>query len=133
MGTRFANPRGKDLYAFWGERIVDKLNDLIAAEAEAGREALLVNLASSEYFRSVRLAKLKGRLLTLAFEDWKGGRYRVISFYAKRARGLMARFAITHRVHEAEALQRFTSDGYAFAADVSDDERWVFRRRVGKE
>jgi cytoplasmic iron level regulating protein YaaA (DUF328/UPF0246 family) len=65
----------------------------------------------------------------VAFEDWKGGRYKIISFYAKRARGLMARHAITHGVEEVEALKAFDSDGYAFAAEASDDARWVFRRR----
>ena len=69
------------------------------------------------------------RLLDVAFEDWKGGRYKIISFYAKRARGLMARHAITHGVQEVEALKAFDSDGYAFAAEASDDARWVFRRR----
>ena len=129
MGTRFKNSRGKDLYAFWGMTQTDALNRLLEAERDAGREAVLVNLASEEYFKSVKAAKLKGRLLDVAFEDWKGGRYKIISFYAKRARGLMARHAITHGVEEVEALKAFDSDGYAFAAEASDDARWVFRRR----
>jgi len=129
MGTRFKNTRGKDLYAFWGMTQTDALNRLLDAERDAGREAVLVNLASEEYFKSVKAAKLKGRLLDVAFEDWKGGRYKIISFYAKRARGLMARHAITHGVQELEALKAFDSDGYAFAAEASDDARWVFRRR----
>lgn len=105
MGTRFKNTRGKDLYAFWGMTQTDALNRLLDAERDAGREAVLVNLASEEYFKSVKAAKLKGRLLDVAFEDWKGGRYKIISFYAKRARGLMARHAITHGVQELEALK----------------------------
>jgi len=131
MGTRFANPRGKDLYAFWGMTQTDALNRLLAAEEEAGREAVLVNLASEEYFKSVKPAKLKGRLLNIGFEDWKGGRYKIISFYAKRARGLMARHAIDRRVESVEQLKGFDLDGYAFAAEASDDSRWVFRRREG--
>ena len=129
MGTRFANPRGKDLYAFWGMTQTDALNRLLASEIDAGREAVPVNLASEEYFKSVKTACLKGRLLNIAFEDWKGGRYKIISFHAKRARGMMARYAITGRIQEVEQIKMFSADGYAFAADASDDERWVFRRR----
>ena len=128
MGTRFANPRGKDLYAFWGMTQTEALNRLLAAEEDAGREPVLVNLASEEYFKSVKPARLKGRLLNMAFEDWKGGRYKIISFYAKRARGLMARHAITGRLQEVEQLKGFAGDGYTFAAEASDDTRWVFRR-----
>ncbi len=129
MGTRLANPRGKNLYEFWGERITDELDRLLAREEEAGRERVLVNLASDEYFKSVKPKKLKGRIVTPVFEDWKGGRYKIISFYAKRARGLMSRYAITHRIDEVEALKGFDSEGYAFAADASDADTLVFRRR----
>ena len=129
MGTRLANPRGKNLYEFWGERITDELNRLLAREEEAGRERVLVNLASDEYFKSVKPKKLKGRIVTPVFEDWKGGRYKIISFYAKRARGLMSRYVITRRIDEVEALQGFDAEGYAFAADASDADTLVFRRR----
>ena len=104
MGTRLANPRGKNLYEFWGERITDELNRLLAREEEAGRERVLLNLASDEYFKSVKPKKLKGRIVTPVFEDWKGGRYKIISFYAKRARGLMSRYVIGKRIDEVEAL-----------------------------
>ena len=129
MGTRLANPRGKNLYEFWGERITDELNRLIAHEEDARRERVLVNLASDEYFKSVKPKKLKGRIVTPVFEDWKGGRYKIISFYAKRARGLMSRYVITKRIDEIEALQGFDAEGYAFAADASDADTLVFRRR----
>jgi len=129
MGTRLANPRGKNLYEFWGERITDELNRLLAREEEAGRERVLVNLASDEYFKSVKPKKVKGRIVTPVFEDWKGGRYKIISFYAKRARGLMSRYVISNRVDEVEALKGFDSEGYAFAADASDADTLVFRRR----
>ena len=128
MGTRLANPRGKNLYAFWGERITDELNRLLAREEDAGRERVLVNLASDEYFKSVKPKKLKGRIVTPVFEDWKGGRYKIISFYAKRARGLMARWAIQHRAETPAQLQGFDLDGYAFTAAASTTERLVFRR-----
>ena len=129
MGTRLANPRGKNLYEFWGERITDELNRLLAREEEAGRERVLLNLASDEYFKSVKPKKLAGRIVTPVFEDWKGGRYKIISFYAKRARGLMSRYVITSRIDEVEALQGFDAEGYAFAADASDADTLVFRRR----
>ena len=129
MGTRLANPRGKNLYEFWGERITDELNRLLAREEEAGRERVLLNLASDEYFKSVQPKKLKGRIVTPVFEDWKGGRYKIISFYAKRARGLMSRYVIGKRIDEVEALQGFDAEGYAFAADASDADTLVFRRR----
>ena len=129
MGTRLASPRGKNLYEFWGERITDELNRLLAREEDAGRERVLVNLASDEYFKSVKPKKLKGRIVTPVFEDWKGGRYKIISFYAKRARGLMSRYVITRRIDEVEALQGFDAEGYAFAADASDADTLVFRRR----
>ena len=129
MGTRLASPRGKNLYEFWGERITDELNRLLAREEDAGRERVLVNLASDEYFKSVKPKKLKGRIVTPVFEDWKGGRYKIISFYAKRARGLMSRYVICNRVDEVEALQGFDAEGYAFAADASDADTLVFRRR----
>jgi hypothetical protein len=129
MGTRLTNPRGKNLYEFWGERITDELNRLLARDEEAGRERVLVNLASDEYFKSVKPKKLKGRIVTPVFEDWKGGRYKIISFYAKRARGLMSRHVIRNRIDEVGALQGFDAEGYAFAADASDADTLVFRRR----
>jgi hypothetical protein len=129
MGTRLTNPRGKNLYEFWGDRITDELNRLLAGEEDAGRERVLVNLASDEYFKSVKPKKLKGRIVTPVFEDWKGGRYKIISFYAKRARGLMSRHVIRNRIDEVGALQGFDAEGYAFAADASDADTLVFRRR----
>ena len=129
MGTRFKNGRGKDLYAFWGMTQTEALNRLLARDEAAGHEPVLVNLASEEYFKSVKPAQLKGRLLNIGFEDWKGGRYKIISFYAKRARGLIARYAVTQRVEDVDQLKDFDLDGYAFAAEASDIHRWVFRRR----
>jgi uncharacterized protein len=130
MGTRLANARGKDLYAFWGDRITAELNALLAREADRGEAPVLLNLASDEYFKSVRRKAIKGRLVTPVFEDWKGGRYKIISFYAKRARGLMSRHVIEGRIEDVEALKGFASEGYAYAADASDADTLVFRRRL---
>ncbi len=127
MGTRFANARGKDLYAFWGERLTDALN----AEMAARPRPVLVNLASEEYFKAVVGKKIKGTVIQPVFEDWKGGRYKIISFYAKRARGMMARHAIVNRLAAPEGLRDFDGGGYAFAPEASDETTWVFRRREG--
>lgn len=131
MGTRLATRHGSNLYEFWGDRITLELNRLLRAEKAAGREPVLVNLASGEYFKSVRPAKLRGRLVQAVFEDWKDGRYRIISFYAKRARGLMARYAIDRRLEEVDALKDFHAEGYVFAPEVSETDTLVFRRREG--
>lgn len=125
MGTRFANRAGKDLYAFWGDTLLNALN----AELAASPRPVVVNLASEEYFKAVIGRKLQGQLIQPVFEDWKGGKYKIISFYAKRARGLMARYAVLNRLSEPEGLKEFDVEGYAFAPEVSDDKQWVFRRR----
>jgi cytoplasmic iron level regulating protein YaaA (DUF328/UPF0246 family) len=126
MGTKLPNPGGKDLYAFWGRRITDALNQRLARSDSA----VLLNLASEEYFKSVQAKALKGRLLHCAFEDFKGGRYKIISFYAKRARGLMARWMIDHRVSNPDDLRAFDAQGYAWDAQASSADRLVFRRRL---
>lgn len=125
MGTKFANENGKDLYTFWGERLLQAIN---AELAEMARP-VAVNLASEEYFKAAVGRKINGTVIQPVFEDWKGGKYKIISFYAKRARGLMARFATVNRLSEPEDLQDFAEDGYAFAEAVSDGKSWVFRRR----
>ena len=126
MGTRLATKRGKDLYAFWGDQITEALNEsLTVAKAQA-----LVNLASEEYFKSVKPAKLDRPVITPVFEEWKGGGYKIVSFFAKRARGLMARYAIEHKLTKPEQLKDFDSEGYAFDAKASNEARWIFRRRA---
>lgn len=127
MGTKFANESGKDLYTFWGERLLNAINDELA---EMPRP-VAVNLASEEYFKAANGRKINGELIQPVFEDWKNGRYKIISFYAKRARGLMTRFATVNRLTAPEGLKDFDYDGYAFAPDVSDEKSWVFRRRQG--
>ena len=130
MGTRFANARGKDLYAFWGDRITRALNEQL--ETRSGAARVLVNCASTEYFKSVKPKLLAAPVITPVFEDWKGGRYKIISFHAKRARGLMARYAVEHRLDQPEQLKAFDSEGYAFDAQASNDSTYVFRRRVAE-
>jgi cytoplasmic iron level regulating protein YaaA (DUF328/UPF0246 family) len=128
MGTRLGNLRGRDLYAFWGDRITHALSGELE-DREPGSRAL-VNLASEEYFKSVRPKKLDAPVITPVFEDFKGGRYKIISFYAKRARGMMARYAVLNRASQPSELKAFDSDGYAFAPEVSSEQTWVFRRRL---
>lgn len=126
MGTRLANPRGKDLYAFWGDTITDALN----RTAQEQGAAVLVNLASEEYFKSVRKAKLSVPVITPVFEDWKNGKYKIISFYAKRARGLLARYAAVNHISDPQQLKAFDTDGYSYIPEASNERSWVFRRRV---
>ncbi|QEY24442.1 peroxide stress protein YaaA [Neisseria animalis] len=125
MGTAFANSRGKNLYEFWGNRITDLLNDTLA---QANSDTL-INLASQEYFKSVNTKKLKAQLITPVFKDEKNGTYKVISFYAKRARGLMVRYAAEHNITRPQDLQNFDYEGYAFNPAASSEHEWVFMRK----
>jgi len=125
MGTRLPNPGGKDLYQFWGTQISDHLNTRLQRD----KTPVVINLASQEYFRAVDTKTLKARVIDCVFEDFKDGKYKIISFYAKRARGLMARFAATRRLNLPEQLKGFDLDGYTFDSSVSQPERLVFRRR----
>jgi uncharacterized protein len=125
MGTRLATPRGKDLYAYWGSRIAEYLNGRLKADASP----VVINLASEEYFKAVDRKTLKARVVQCVFEDWKGGAWKIISFHAKRARGLMARYAIETQALLPEQLQGFDRGGYAFEPGASGRDRLVFRRR----
>jgi uncharacterized protein len=126
MGTALANPQGRDLYAYWGNTLAEHLN----ARARADASPVIVNLASQEYFRAADRKALKPRVIECVFEDWKGEGYKVISFFAKRARGAMARFAIQRRIATPEGLEAFNADGYAFDKVASTAQRLVFRRRA---
>jgi len=125
MGTPLLNPRGKNLYQFWGTSIAQYLN----AQLDKDKTPVVINLASQEYFKAVDPKTLKARIVECVFEDYKGGKYKVISFFAKRARGLMARYAIEKQIKNPEKLKEFDVDAYAFVASASDENRWVFRRR----
>ena len=127
MGTRLATALGSTLYQFWGPRIAQHLNARLQGEAEP----TVLNLASQEYFKSVDRKVLRARVVECVFEDWSGGRYKIISFHAKRARGLMARHAITQRATRPRQLENFDAEGYAFVPAASEPDRLVFRRRAG--
>jgi cytoplasmic iron level regulating protein YaaA (DUF328/UPF0246 family) len=127
MGTALRNARGKDLYAYWGDALAQYLDERLAAARGAH---VLVNLASVEYARAALRPALQARVVECVFEDWKDGRYRVLGFFAKRVRGLMARWAIEQRVDVPARLPGFEAEGYAFAAAASDADRLVFRRRL---
>ncbi|WP_374411283.1 peroxide stress protein YaaA [Hydrogenophaga sp.] len=124
MGTRLKTGKGGNLYQFWGSQIADYLN----RRARADKSPVLVNLASEEYFRSVDLKVLKPRVVTCVFEEKKGAKHQVVSFFAKRARGLMVRYALEHRVSTPEQLKGFDLEGYRFTPAASDTDRLVFRR-----
>lgn len=124
MGTKLANARGHNLYEFWGDQITQLVNaDLAQANSE-----LLVNLASDEYYKSVKESKVKAEIIKPVFLDQKNGKYKVISFYAKKARGLMARYIIQNQLNRAEDLKSFNTDGYYFDAASSMKGELVFKR-----
>jgi uncharacterized protein len=124
MGIRLDNERGKDLYQFWGDIITRQLNGALAAQGDG----VLINLASDEYFKSVRPKVLSGQIVTPVFKDEKNGQFKIISFYAKKARGMMARYIIKHRLTRVEQLTGFDSNGYRFVAEESDERTLMFKR-----
>ncbi len=125
MGTALATGQGKNLYQFWGSKIASYLNERAAADTSP----VIINLASEEYFKAVDRKALKARVVSCVFEEFKGGKYKIISFNAKRARGLMLRFAIEQKAGTVKKLQAFNAEGYAFEAAASSVDRLVFRRR----
>ena len=125
MGTSLATDKGANLYKFWGAQIAQHLNAQLAEHPQP----IVVNLASQEYFKSVDRKTLQARVIECVFEDYKGGKYKVISFLAKRARGLMARYAITHRAKTPKDLEGFDLEGYAMDRAASEPDRLVFRRK----
>lgn len=127
MGTALTNPAGRDLYAFWG----DTITELLKQDMHEAGVKVLVNLASQEYFRAVRPKVLGARIVTPVFEDEKNGKYKVISFYAKKARGLMAAWIIRNNITDPDRLEDFAEAGYAFAAADSAADTLVFRRKEG--
>ena len=126
MGTRLATDAGADLYRFWGSQLSDHLNKQLRAD----RTPVVINLASQEYFRAVDTQVLKARVVECVFQEWKGGVYKIISFHAKRARGLMARYAIEQRLQTPDQLKGFAMEGYGFDAAASAADRLVFRRKT---
>lgn len=125
MGIRLENPQGSDLYQFWGDTITQKLNEALAAQGDQ----VIVNLASDEYFRAVKPKLLDGEIIKPVFLDEKNGKFKVISFYAKKARGLMSRYIIQNRLKTPAQLKNFAVDGYAFDEEMSGKGELVFKRR----
>ena len=124
MGTRFANQRGKDLYQFWGNIITDEINSLLSN----AKSPVLLNLASNEYFKSVQQKNIAGRIVTPVFMDKKGDKYKIVSFYAKKARGLMSAYIIKNKITAVEGIKKFDVDGYRFNSAMTDGDSWVFTR-----
>lgn len=124
MGTKLSNPKGNDLYAFWGLDITEKLNNNLQGQPEK----VLINLASNEYFKSVKKKQLNARIITPVFKDAKNGEYKMISFYAKKARGLMARYIIQNKITDHNQIKDFDLAGYQYSTLLSSDDQWVFTR-----
>lgn len=124
MGTRLVNPGGDNLYQFWGERLTRAIN----VQLESLSKPVVVNLASNEYFKAVQPQRLEAPVITPVFKDWKNGQYKVISFYAKKARGMMAAYAVRRRLTRAEQLKQFVGGGYAYNEALSQGNQWVFTR-----
>jgi cytoplasmic iron level regulating protein YaaA (DUF328/UPF0246 family) len=124
MGTRLDNERGRNLYEFWGDRITDLLNDDLAAQGDD----ILINLASNEYFKSVRPKQLDGRIITPSFKENRDGKWRIIGTVAKKLRGLMASHIIREQLSDAEDLKAFVQRGYRYNEALSNDDEWVFTR-----
>ncbi|WP_028696578.1 peroxide stress protein YaaA [Pseudomonas cremoricolorata] len=129
MGTKLSNARGKDLYAFWDTRISEWLNQALAAQGDD----LLLNLASNEYFSAVKRSALKARVINVDFKDWKNGQHKIISFYAKKARGMMSRFVIQNRIDDPQHLKQFDVQGYYYNAEQSKQDHLVFLRDAAPE
>lgn len=124
MGTRLPNPRGDTLYDFWGGRITEALNEQLAAI----KSRTLINLASNEYFKAVQPGALRAEVITPVFKDLKGGKYKVVSFYAKKARGLMSAYIIVNRLRKPDDIKGFDWEGYSYNDDLSTAREWVFTR-----
>ncbi|WP_350562423.1 peroxide stress protein YaaA [Psychrobacter sp. CAL346-MNA-CIBAN-0220] len=128
MGTKLENERGANLYEFWDGKITELLNERIKETQSGSEEQVLVNLASNEYFNAVKKKALEADIITPRFEDEKNGTYKVIGFYAKKARGLMVKYAADNKLTHAEQLKDFNLAGYRYCAEASDDKTWTFRR-----
>jgi cytoplasmic iron level regulating protein YaaA (DUF328/UPF0246 family) len=124
MGTVYANPAGKDLYAFWGERLADTINQ----DLKKQKSSMVINLASQEYFKAAKASKIEGEIISPSFLDEKNGKYKIISFYAKKARGYMANYLVTNRVENIKDLSGFDAHGYLISKGDSTPTSPVFTR-----
>jgi cytoplasmic iron level regulating protein YaaA (DUF328/UPF0246 family) len=126
MGTKLENARGKNLYEFWGDIITNKLNEQIAAT----KSEMLVNLASTEYFKSVKKKQLNAQLITPMFKDWKNGQYKMISFFAKKARGMMVQYLVKNKIENLDGLLKFDLAGYEYNPELSKPNEPCFTRNI---
>ena len=126
MGTALRNTAGKDLYEFWGGKVTQALNEALAEQ----RSKVLINLASNEYYKVVQSQNIDGRIVTINFKEWRRDAYRFVSFSAKKARGLMARYMIDQRAERADDLKAFDVEGYAFNEELSSRDEWIFTRHI---
>jgi len=124
MGTSLSNNRGKNLYEFWNNIIPGAITDTL----DQTDEKILINLASNEYFKSIDPKNFKYKIITPVFKEQDGDKYRNVTIYAKKARGMMLRFIITNRIREAEKIKAFDNDGYYFNTSLSDEQNWYFTR-----
>lgn len=124
MGTRLKNPRGKNLYEFWGDKLTQELNRALKGH----RDKSIIRVASDEYFSAIQPDKLDGNVIDIVFKEMRDGKLKQISFYAKKARGMLARFMVTHRIEDAEALKSFDDERYQFQEHLSSDTEYVFTR-----
>lgn len=124
MGSRLQNPEGSDLYDFWGDDLADAIDDVVCGH----KEPVVINLASNEYFKATRPKHMKARVITPIFKEVKNGEAKVLGMFAKRARGMMARYMIAGRIEKPEKLKKFKCDGYAYQDHLSDADNWVFTR-----
>jgi cytoplasmic iron level regulating protein YaaA (DUF328/UPF0246 family) len=124
MGTQLANRSGKDLYAFWGDKLTNALNADLGAE----KSRVLINLASAEYYQALDPDRIEARIITPTFLDLKNGRYKFVSFFAKKARGYMTRYIVSKRISTLKALKAFDCDGYRYCQAQSAGDDWVFLR-----
>ncbi|MBL1141908.1 MAG: peroxide stress protein YaaA [Proteobacteria bacterium] len=125
MGTKFENKQGKDLYEFWGTKITEQINK----DLKASKSKYLINLASNEYFKSLQAEDINAEIITPVFKDFKNGKYKIISFYAKKARGLMSAYIIKNRLKDPDDIKKFNIDNYKFSKSESSGNNWVFQRK----
>ena len=126
MGTKLENPKGKNLYEFWGDSITNKVNE----QLKTTKSEYVINLASTEYFKSVKKKQLSAELITPSFKDWKNGQYKMISFFAKKARGMMVQYLIKNQVKDIEGLLKFDMAGYEYNAQMSKPNEPCFTRKI---
>ncbi len=126
MSSRLKNPKGSDLYDFWGYDLSEAIDKIVSSH----KEEIVINLASNEYFKALRTDSMQSKIITPVFKEVKGGVAKVLGLFAKRARGSMARYLIKHRIEKKEDLKEFSDGGYAFQPSISDDETWIFTRKI---